>query len=82
MPIRERTTAPEIIMPFFRMSVFGAFKSFFIPENIRYLSGYATGEFMQRTGHFSLNGLLVIEPFFEDLHILVVEFEVRQIAFS
>jgi len=82
MPISERTTAPEIIIPFFRMSVFGAFKSFFIPENIRYLSGYATGEFMQLTGHFSLNGLLVIEPFFEDLHILIVEFDVRRIAFS
>jgi hypothetical protein len=37
---------------------------------------------MQLTGHFSLNGLLVIEPFFEDLHILFVEFEVRQVAFS
>jgi len=82
MPIRERKTAPEIITPFFRMSVFGVFNSLFIPENIRYLSSYATGEFMQLTGHFSLNGLLVIEPFFEDLHILIVEFDVRRIAFS
>jgi hypothetical protein len=70
MPISERTTAPEIIIPFFMTSVFGVFNSFFIPENIRYLSGYATGV-----------GLLVIEPFFEDLHILIVEFEVRRLAF-